>query len=158
VVNTLDVLTNQPRALRSNIMTDATADAPRHLRGRFLVLLGLLLAVLGIAAYIVQISLQRLWAPWYVPTLATLGALLVLVSLFERRTAWRFLALVVVVLLAGAEWAIILAERLPAYKGPIAVGQPFPAFQTSRADGTPFTERDLTGKENNVLVVFRGRW
>ena len=28
----------------------------------------------------------------------------------------------------------------------------------TRADGTPFTSRDLEGDRDNVLVFFRGRW
>jgi hypothetical protein len=27
-----------------------------------------------------------------------------------------------------------------------------------RADGSPFTQRDLEGDQNNVMVFFRGRW
>jgi hypothetical protein len=97
-------------------------------------------------------------APWYMPTLASLGVVLVIVSLLERRTVWRVFALLAVVVLAGAEWAFLYAVRLPAYTGPIAVGQPFPAFATKRADGTTFTQRDLAGDRNHVLVFFRGRW
>ncbi len=63
-----------------------------------------------------------------------------------------------VVLVAGATWAFLLATRLPAYTGPIAVGQPFPVFTTMRADGTVFTQRNLQGGPNSVLVFFRGRW
>jgi len=68
------------------------------------------------------------------------------------------LALLLVLLLAGAEWAFLLASRLPAYTGPVAAGQPFPEFTTVRADGKPFARRDLDGDQNSVLVFFRGRW
>jgi len=139
-------------------MTSSSSPAPHRFRGRLFVLLGLGLAVLGVVAYVVQISVGRLMAPWYMPTMASLGVVLVVVSLLERRTVWRVFALLVVVLLAGAEWAVLCALRLPAYMGPIAVGRPFPAFETSRADGTPFTQRDLAGDRNSVLVFFRGRW
>jgi hypothetical protein len=127
-------------------------------RGRLLLLLGLSLAVLGVGAFAVQMSLKRLMAPWYMPALALLGVILVVISLVERRTVWRALALFAVVLLAGAELAFLYAVRLPAYTGPIAVGRPFPAFETLRADGTSFSQRDLAGDRNNVLVFFRGRW
>ena len=96
--------------------------------------------------------------PWYMPALASLGVVLVLMSLLERRTVFRSFALLAVVLLAAAECAFLYAMRLPPYTGPIAVGRPFPAFETRRADGTPFTQRDLAGDQNNVLVFFRGRW
>ena len=121
-------------------------------------LLGLGLAVLGVVAYIVQFSLERLIMPWYMPALGLLGVVLVVVSLLERRTVWRVLALLAVMLLTGAELAFLYAVRLPPYTGPIAVGRSFPAFEARRADGTPFTQRDLAGDQNNVLVFFRGRW
>jgi hypothetical protein len=139
-------------------MTSSSSTAPHRFRGRLFLLLGLGLAVLGVVAYVMQISLGRLMAPWYMPALASLGVVLVVMSLLERRTVWRVVALVAVVILAGAEWAMMHAMRLPPYTGPITVGRPFPAFETSRADGTPFTERDLAGDQNNVLVFFRGRW
>jgi FtsH-binding integral membrane protein len=139
-------------------MTSSSSPAPLRFRGRLFLLLGLSLAVLGVVAYVVQVSLQRLMAPWYMPTLASLGIVLVVVSLLERRTVWRVCALLAVVLLAGAELAFLYAVRLPPYTGPIVVARPFPAFESRRADGTPFTQRDLAGDRNNVLVFFRGRW
>jgi hypothetical protein len=139
-------------------MTNSSSAAPNRFRGRLFLLLGLGLAVLGVVAYVVQISLQRLMAPWYMPVLAVLGVVLVAMSLFERRTIWRLFALLAVVLLAGAELALLYALRLPPYTGPIAEGRPFPAFETRRADGTALTQRDLAGDRNNVLVFFRGRW
>ncbi len=138
-------------------MTNSTAAAPHRIFGRLFMSLGLALAVLGVVAYAVQISLQRLTVPWYMPALATLGVVLVVVSLIERRTIWRILALGALLLVAGAEWAFLYALRLPPYTGLIAVGRPFPAFETKRADGTAFTERDLAGSQNTVLVFFRGR-
>jgi hypothetical protein len=119
---------------------------------------GLGLAVLGVAAYAVQLSLRRLMLPWYMPAAALLGVALVAVSLWRRRTVWRGLALVVVVLLAGFEFMALDATRLPPYTGPIAEGRPFPAFEAKRADGTPFTQGDLIGDQHHAIVFFRGRW
>ncbi|MGH7134334.1 MAG: hypothetical protein ACREHD_01255 [Pirellulales bacterium] len=96
--------------------------------------------------------------PWYLPITATLGAALIVAALWQARTVWRVLLLVVVLLLAGAEWMFILATRLPPYTGRVAIGQPFPPFTTKRADGTEFTDRDLLGDQTTVLVFFRGRW
>jgi hypothetical protein len=121
-------------------------------------LLGLGLALLGVALYVVQISLERLMAPWYLPAFALLGVILVGRSLWKRRTIWRILALAAVVLLAGGEIAMLVALRLPAYTGSIAAGKTFPAFQTKRADGTAFTQRDLVGEQASAMVFFRGRW
>ncbi len=85
-------------------MTGFDRTGPQRFRGRLFLLLGLGLAVLGVVAYVVQISLERLMAPWYMPALASLGVVLVVMSVLERRTAWRGFALLAVVLLAGAEW------------------------------------------------------
>jgi hypothetical protein len=139
-------------------VTTSDRAAPLRSRGRLFLLLGIGLAVLGVVGYVVQISLQRLMAPWYMPVLATLGGVLVIISLREKRTVWRVFALVGVGLLAAGEWGILFAFRLPPYTGPVTVGRPFPSFETSRADGTLFTQSNLTGDRASTLVFFRGRW
>ena len=70
-------------------MSGTRESKPHLLRGRFLPLLGISLAVLGLGAYAAQISLGRLMLPWYMPALALLGVALVILSLVERRTVWR---------------------------------------------------------------------
>ncbi|HWE36683.1 MAG TPA: hypothetical protein VG406_08955 [Isosphaeraceae bacterium] len=139
-------------------MTSPLIAASNRSRGRLLLLAGLGLAALGVVAYGVQFSLRRLFVPWYMPGLTLLGAGLVAASLRKRRTVPRALGFVAVVLLAGAELAVLDAMRLPRYAGPVAVGRPFPAFESRRADGTPFTQADLAGDRPSVLVFFRGRW
>jgi hypothetical protein len=139
-------------------MTTSSVNTQRSRPGRLLVLLGLGVAIVAVAAYIAQIAAHRLTAPWYLPITATIGLGLVILSLLQARSVWRWLVLLLVVLIAGATWTFLLGTRLPPYTGPVAVGKPFPAFQTVRADGTPFTERDLQGDKNSVMVFFRGRW
>src|SRR5262249_11740494 len=139
-------------------MIDPPIAAPDRSRGRPLLLAGLGIAILGVAAYAAQLSLQRLMLPWYMPVAALLGVALVAASLWKRRTVSRALPLLSVVLLSGAELAALTATRLPPYAGPIAVGRPFPAFEAKRADGTPFTQDDLIGDQHHALVFFRGRW
>jgi hypothetical protein len=139
-------------------VTKAALHEPQRGRGRLWLFLGAGLAVLGVAVYVVQISLGRLAIPWYMPALAIVGSVLVVISLVQRRTLWRAVAVVVVGLLASAQVAFLLMVRLPPYTGPIAVGQPFPAFETSRASGASFGQRDLAGDRKNVLIFFRGRW
>jgi hypothetical protein len=139
-------------------MTTSPVVAPRRYPGRIFLALGLLLTALGVVGYIVQVSLQRLTAPWYLPGLATLGVVCLVVSLWQARTIWRGLALLLVVLVAAGAWMLLVSSRVPPYTGPIAAGKPFPPFATSRADGRAFTERDLEGEQENVLVSFRGRW
>jgi hypothetical protein len=121
-------------------------------------LAGLGLGVLGVGVYAIQLSLGRLMLPWYMPAAALLGVACMVASLWKRRTVWRALALVVVVLLAGLEFMSLYATRLPPYAGPIAVGRPFPAFEARQADGTLFTQDDLIGDQHHALVFFRGRW
>ena len=89
------------------------------------------------------------------PALALLGVALVAASLWQRRTAWRVIALVA---LGGFEVMALNAMRLPPYTGPVAVGKPFPAFEARLADGTPFTQADLAGASHTAMVFFRGRW
>jgi hypothetical protein len=120
--------------------------------------LGLGLAFLGFAGYVLQLSLRNLMAPWYLPIVTTLGALLLVVALWQARTVWRVLALVPVLLLAGGSWTLLLGSRLPPYSGPVALGKPFPAFETKRADGRTFSQSDLEGDQKHILVFFRGRW
>lgn len=135
-------------------MSNPSPAAP----GRHLLILGLLLPSVGIAAYVVQVFAWRLTAPWVVPVAASLGVLCLVAALWQKRTVARWIALVPVLLVAGVGWAFLVLTRLPEYTGPIAAGQPFPAFTTARADGTPFTQRDLVGDQASVLVFFRGRW
>lgn len=139
-------------------MSTATPIGPRRYPGRLFLALGLIVAVAGVVAYAVQVWVERLTAPWYLPCLGTLALVCVGVSLWQARSIWRVLALILVLLLTGAEWAMLLGGLQPPYAGPVAVGRPFPAFATVRADGTPFTQRDFEGERDNVLVFFRGRW
>ena len=118
---------------------------------------GLGLAIVGLAIYVVQYSMHHLTTPWYLPLTATFGALLVATSLWQRRGVWRAIALVFVLLLTLGEWGFVLATRLPAYSGPVAVGKPFPDFSTTRSDGTSFTRSDLADQDT-ALLFFRGRW
>jgi hypothetical protein len=135
-----------------------TATLPRTYTGRAYLWLGLVVAVLGIAGYVVQVSLPLLKTPWYLPITGMLGLVFVLIALWRQRTIWRFLALLLVGLLVAAELFMLLGARLAPYTGPIAVGQPFPAFATQKADGSPFTQQDLQGDKSQVMVFFRGRW
>jgi hypothetical protein len=101
-----------------------------------------------------------LHTPWYSPILASVGTVLIALSIVRRRTVWRIIALVVIGLFTIGEWWFLLSySRLPAYAGPVSAEQPFPEFApASLADGTPFTRDDLVGKKNTVLVFFRGFW
>jgi hypothetical protein len=128
--------------------------------GRGLLWLGVFCAFVGPPLYAAQLmAWGKTFNPWYMPVLATLGAVLVILSLQRRRTAWRGLALVLVLFLAAGDWWFLTSYvRLPVYAGPVAAGEPFPEFQAKRADGATFTRADLKGDRNTALVFFRGHW
>lgn len=137
-------------------MNDSTSVALTGRRGRFLLFAGPVVAFLGVFAYLIQLRFQRLFFPWYMPVAAWTGVVLVVSSLWKRRTVWRILALMVV--LAGFELLPLNAMRLPPYKGPVVVGRPFPAFEVTLSDGNRFSGGDLSGNQHSALVFFRGRW
>jgi hypothetical protein len=121
--------------------------------------LGIAFTLIGLAIYAAEVYAGKLQTPWYVPALATLGMATIVLSLVRRGTVWRLIGLVLVGLLAGFEWWFVAGySKLPPYTGPVAAGRPFPAFTVRRADGTPFTEKDLHGDRDTVLVFFRGWW
>jgi hypothetical protein len=132
---------------------------PRRFPGRLYLWLGLALAVLGPTLYTAQLLAQRLTAPWYMPIFGSVAVGLVLFALSRSRSIWRFLALALVVVFAAGEWHLLLLDtKLPPYSGPVAVGQPFPAFSTKLADGSTFDEASLRSERPTVMVFFRGRW
>jgi len=95
---------------------------------------------------------------WYGPILGTLGLALIILALIRSRSIWRWTAVVIFTLLAGFQWWALFAMGLPAYTGPVKGGQTFPAFATTLADGSAFTQADLQGDQNTVMVFFRGHW
>src|SRR5690349_18143404 len=101
--------------------------------GRGWLWLGVLLCILPIAAFVVQFNvLQRMFVPWYIPMLATVGAACVLLAVMRRRTWPRWTALVLVTLLGGFEWLMLgAAVRLPQYAGPAHAGAKLPTFRTT---------------------------
>src|SRR5262249_51872262 len=129
-------------------------------RGRLWLWLGVGLFLLGLVLFFVQaFAFKHLVTPWYMPILFTLGALLALVSVRQRRTWTRIIALVVLTLLCAGEWYFILSmSRLPEYTGPVQVDKKIPEFTTTFADGSSFTEKDLQNGTPTVLVFYRGHW
>jgi hypothetical protein len=138
-------------------MTTTSLSRPRP-PGRLFLAAGLGLVGLGVLGYVVQLWLGYLRAPRYLPITGALGVLLIVLSLRQARTVWRVLALGLVGLLTAVGVVLLVKARLPDYAGPVKVDEPFPAFEVARADGTPFTQRDLVGDKNSLMVFFRGRW
>jgi hypothetical protein len=142
-------------------MDPATSlPGPRPALTRALFWGGLLLSLLAIALCVAQYAVARSTiTPWYLPALTTVGALALLAAVRRRRSVGSVIVFLVVAMLAGFEWFFLAGlSRLPAYHGPVTVGQPMPAFETRLADGQPFTQRDLARGQASVMTFFRGRW
>ena len=143
-------------------MNKNTSAPPQSLGnngGRTYLILGMIAAMLGPVIYAAQISSNILSSPWHVPALATLGTVLVVISLAQRRTIWRFGAAGLTTLFAALAWLMFLVGlSAPPYTGSVEVGRAFPEFETKLADGTGFSQVKLTGGQNTVLIFFRGRW
>ena len=124
-----------------------------------LFLLGALLFLLGPIIFVVQFNVQMVNMPWHVPILATLGVLLMAVSVWQRGGIWRGVGLGLFALLCGREWfMLVVGTKTPAYTGPAIVDHQVPAFATTLADGTSFTDQDLAQGKPTLLVFFRGHW
>jgi hypothetical protein len=87
-----------------------------------------------------------------------LGVALMILALMRARSLWRWTAVVLFTLFVGLQWWALLAMRTPAYTGPVKDDQPFPAFATTLANGSAFTQAGLKGDQNTVMVFFRGHW
>ena len=121
--------------------------------------LGVFLAVAGPGLMmLLTFAAKILITPWYAPVLGTLGVALIILALTRRRSIWRWTAVVIFTLFVAFQWYAVLAMRTPAYTGPVKDGEPFPAFATTLADGSVFTQEDLKGDRNTVMVFFRGHW
>src|SRR5947209_17078986 len=109
--------------------------------GRATLWLAVVAAFLGPALYMAQLNAGRLTVPWYLPGLGTVGFLLALSAFGRVRGFGRALLVGLLGLMACGEWFMIVKlSKLPPYSGPVAVGQPFPAFATTWADSSPFTQ------------------
>ncbi len=128
--------------------------------GRGYFFIGVLLFIAGLVIYgVVAFGLKRLTAPWYLPTLAAAGVVLMLYATLFRRSVLRIVGLVFfALLLAGEVWYLTSYSVLPEYTGPVVIGQSVPDFEISLADGRPFGSSDLRGGGATALVFFRGRW
>jgi len=121
--------------------------------------LGILAAVMGPVVYVIQFQNHNLSSPWYVPALATLAVVLIAGSLVQSRTILRYAATGLATLFASLVWLMFLVGMAaPPYTGSVEVGRAFPNFETKLAGGKGFSEADLTGDQNTILLFFRGRW
>jgi hypothetical protein len=137
----------------------STATAAPPTRRWPLFLLGVLLFIAGPAIYVVEFQMKHLKTPWYVPIMATVGVLLMAVSVIQRRGILRIVGLVLFAVVCGFQWLMLLVGvATPSYTGPAQAGKKMPAFATALADGKAFTDKDLEDGKPTVLLFFRGRW
>src|SRR5438093_9090561 len=97
-------------------MSTHLANSPVQERsaGRGYLWLGIGLSLLGVALVIAQFALHQMIVPWYMPALTTLGVLLLLGSLAQRRSITRIVILVLIVGLAGFQWYFLIhIAKLP---------------------------------------------
>lgn len=128
-------------------------------RGRLWFWLAILAPIVGMACYPGQLKMGQFFVPWYILGLAVLGVALMVVSLRQRKTAARFVAIAALTLLCAGELFFFFSfSKLSAYSGPVEVGRKLPAFSTTLADGKPFTLTSLPQGKAAVLIFFRGRW
>jgi hypothetical protein len=139
-------------------MNDVSKSASRH-PGRPLLLLGVFVALAGpVLMIVLMFAAKILVTPWYLPLLGTLGLGLIILALIRSRSVWRWTAVVVFTLFVAFQWWTMLAMQTPAYTGPVKDGESFPVFASTLADGSPYTQNDLKGDQNTVMVFFRGHW
>jgi hypothetical protein len=139
--------------------TSTTSSVSERSAGRGYFWMGLVICLLALGLVVAQYSLGQFIVPWYLPILTTLGAFLILLSMLRRASLVRIAAFGVILLVAGFQWYFLVSlSRLPAYEGPARAGRALPAFQTTLADGRPFTEKDLQDGKRSIMVFFRGRW
>lgn len=137
----------------------ATSPSINRSRGRLIFWAGIGACLLGLVLAVVQFGLKIVFVPWYSPILATVGAVLLLLSIASRRSVARVVALLLVTAFAGLQWYFLVSMmKLPEYKGPAQPGKRLPSFQAMFANGRSFTEADLADGSRRVMTFFRGRW
>ncbi len=142
-----------------SISTTAPPSAPPTPVGRGYLWLGVLLGVIGIPLMMAQMAMKITITPWYIPTLTTLGAFLVLFAQIQWASITRTVMLLALFAFAGLQWFMLIQlAKLPEYTGPVHAGGTVPAFTAKLASGEPFTEKDLTSGKPTALVFTRGRW
>ena len=134
-------------------------SASAHPRRWPLFLLGVLLFLSGPVLYFVQLQVQYLGMPWYVPALATAGVVCMAISVGQRRGILRSAGLLLFVVLCGLEWFFTLSvSKTPPYAGPDQPGRKVSEFAALFAEGTAFSNKDLEDGRRTALVFYRGRW
>ncbi len=134
-----------------------TSDAPR--RWPWFVV-GVTVFLLGLILNFVQFGLLEIVAtPWYVPIMMTLGVICMFISVLQRGGILRMVGILPFALMnAGVWYMLLIMFATPPYSGLSTAGNPLPSFAAKLADGTPFSNADLTKGESSVMLFYRGHW
>jgi hypothetical protein len=141
----------------ANVMQAAPPNT--RSRGRWYFWLGIGLCLLGPVLNMILMQMGYLGLPWYALALSTIGVGLLLVAVIQRAGIARIVFLTLFGLFCGFQWyLVVFMSKLPAYEGPARAGDKLPAFTTTLADGSSFTQKNLESGQPTALVFFRGRW
>ncbi len=140
-----------------NLSPTRVPAAPPRTRPLFLP--GIVLFLAAPILYAIQLRFDRLFFPWYLPLLFTLGVLCMGASVWRQFGIGRAVGLAFCTLVCAFGWYMFLfGVNTPPYAGPAQVGRKVPAFATQLADGKAFTDRDLADDQDSIVLFFRGRW
>jgi hypothetical protein len=141
----------------ANVMQAAPPNT--RSRGRWYFWLGIGLCLLGPVLNMILMQMGYLGLPWYALALSTIGVGLLLVAVIQRAGIARIVFLTLFGLFCGFQWyLVVFMSKLPAYEGPARAGDKLPAFTTTLADGSSFTQKNLESGQPTAFVFFRGRW
>jgi hypothetical protein len=146
---------------KETAMAEVMQAAPPKTRsgGRLYFWLGIGLSLLGPILNMILMQMGHLGLHWYALALSTVGVGLLLVAVIRRAGIARIVFLALFGLLCAFQWfVVVFISKLPAYDGPARPGDKLPAFTTTLADGSSFTEKNLENGQPSVLVFFRGHW
>ncbi len=120
---------------------------------------GGLLVLVGILAYLAWIfGFHRFsYRTWIFDAVVEAGMLLAAANWFQRGGDWLSQATI----LLGLLWFVVsrVELRLRGSKElRLRVGDPLPAMDFVRTNGTPFTDRDLVAAAPALLTLYRGWW
>jgi hypothetical protein len=145
----------------ANVVQATPQATPTKTRvaGRRYFWLGLALCLLSPIVNMLVVMMGYLGLPWYALVLSTAGVGFLVAALVQRFGIARIVCLALFGLFCGFQWyLVVFMSKLPAYDGPARVGSKLPAFATTKADGSAYTEKNLETGQPTAFVFFRGRW
>src|SRR5262245_16724076 len=116
-------------------------------------LTGIALFIVGPIVYAAMMQSDMLWTPWFMPILATIGVLLMVLSLWRKFGVVRGIGLLVFLVACAGEWFFFLYMiPTPQYAGAAQRNAMVPAFEATLADGSTFTNKDVAKGRSTVML------